>query len=125
MTTSRACSTRRSRPGLAPRAAVVRGQNDVAVERLFGQHIFQAGRFQVAGEQHAAAGVFDQQHDAVGVVAAEDALPRRVQHFDLHAPPPRQSLAAIDFAQRHAAAIDRSCSSFTAGGSSSNMTGET
>ena len=36
-------------------AAVVRGQQHVAMPRLLGQHVVQAGRFQVAGQQNLAA----------------------------------------------------------------------
>ncbi len=37
-------------------AAVVRRQQHVAIQRHFRRHVFQAGRFQVAGQQQAAAG---------------------------------------------------------------------
>ena len=67
---------------LALPAAVMRDQQHVAVRRLLGQHVVQPRRRQVAGQQDAVLPAIDQQDEAVGVVAAEDALPRRVEDFE-------------------------------------------
>ena len=49
----------------------------------------------------------DQQDEAVGVIAAEDALPRRVEHFERAALARRESLTRPDLARQGAAADDR------------------
>ena len=79
----------------------------IAVVRLFGHHVLDARRFQVARQQHPPAGVLDGQRDAVRVVAAENAAlaagaARRSETSDADLQP----VAGPDFANRHARAVD-------------------
>ncbi len=106
-------------------AAVMRHQQDVAVQRLLGQHVVQARRGQVAGQEDAVPAALDQQDEAVGVVAAEDALPRRMDHFQRAAAAGGEPLARPDFAQRDAAAADGVVQGRIAGLCFSNICGVT
>jgi hypothetical protein len=51
--------------------------------------------------------VLDQEHDAVGVVAAIDAFAGRVQYFERRAGRGRKPLVAVNFADRDARADNR------------------
>ena len=45
--------------GAAARAAMVRGEDYVAVEGFFGEDVVEAGGFEVAGQEDSVAGVLD------------------------------------------------------------------
>jgi hypothetical protein len=71
---------------IAERAAVMRCQQQVAVVGRLCHHVVQAGRFQVSGQQQSPPCKLNRQHDAVGIVAPQDAAAGRMQHLDARRP---------------------------------------
>ena len=61
----------------------MRRHRHVHIKGLFRQHIIHARRCQIARQQDSPPVQLDQEHDAVGVVAADDAFARRVQDLFL------------------------------------------
>src|SRR4051812_9423075 len=77
-------------PGGEPRrvalsAAVMRGQEDITIERWIRHDQFESWRFEIAGQQDSLARELDRQEHAVRVVAPEHALARRMEnsHHDI------------------------------------------
>ena len=92
--------------GVAPRRAVVRSHDDIAIERFFRQQILESWGLQIAGEQDSPPGVLDQQHDAVGVVGAKNPLGRRMERLEPRASGSTELVSRREVSQRDAAFVD-------------------
>ena len=86
---------------------MVRCQDDIAIHGFFCQDIVQSGRIQVARQQDRLARVIDPQHNAVCVVAADDAAPGRMQHFDIRRCLDVQAISCAYLAKGNASVFNR------------------
>ncbi len=84
----------------------MRGQKHVATHRLLGQQIVQAGRLQIAGQENSPPETLHRQHEAVGVVRAENTPSRRVQHFNRALAAPLQAVAGVDFPHHYIVSVE-------------------
>lgn len=85
----------------------MRGQKHLAAQRLLGQQVVQPRRLQVARQQQFLAETFHRQHEAVGVVRAEHAAARRVQHLDRAVGAALQAVSGAERLHFHIAAFER------------------
>lgn len=84
-------------------AAVMRGQQHVARQRLLGQQATESLFFEIARQKDSSSEGLDRQHDAVGVVRAEDAAAQRMEDFAVAS---LQAVAGVDFADRNAVPVE-------------------
>ncbi|GEM_PF-2893580 len=83
----------------------MRGQQHVARRRFLGQQAAEALLFEIARQDNSPPECLDRQHDAVGVVRAENAAAQRMEDFDRAAVAAMQAVAGVDFADRNAVPV--------------------